>query len=173
MSEAGEATTTTTTITLPQAPAEAAAAVPQDPAPKSPVGSGASQAAAPAPAALVAGNPGGDAAPAATGTAAPASSAHAGSEDAEKKVLGESGRGGWGLLRVGPAAAGGRARAGSCGCISHRGGGVTVGSPALVAAAGRPCRGSRVSARRPAHLAVPCAPLPVPGQQAGVLTFVT
>uniref|UniRef100_A0A667GWC2 Y-box binding protein 3 n=1 Tax=Lynx canadensis TaxID=61383 RepID=A0A667GWC2_LYNCA len=88
MSEAGEATTTTSTsTTLPQAPAEAAAAAPQDPAPKSPVGSGAPQAAAPAPAALVAGNPGGDAAPAATGTAAPASSAPAGSEDAEKKVL--------------------------------------------------------------------------------------
>uniref|UniRef100_A0A8D2KDH5 Y-box binding protein 3 n=1 Tax=Urocitellus parryii TaxID=9999 RepID=A0A8D2KDH5_UROPR len=86
MSEAGEATSTTTT-TLPQAPAEAAAAAPQDPAPKSPVGSGAPQAVAPAPAALVAGNPGGDAAPAATGTAAPASSATAGSEDAEKKVL--------------------------------------------------------------------------------------
>lgn len=89
MSEAGEATSTTTT-TLPQAPAEAAAAALQDPAPKSPVGSGAPQAVAPAPAALVAGNPGGDAAPAATGTAAPASSATAGSEDAEKKVLGES-----------------------------------------------------------------------------------
>uniref|UniRef100_M3YK60 Y-box binding protein 3 n=1 Tax=Mustela putorius furo TaxID=9669 RepID=M3YK60_MUSPF len=87
MSEAGEATSTTSTTTLPQAPAEAAAAAPQDPAPKSPVGSGASQAAAPAPAALVAGNPGGDAAPAATGTAAPASSAPAGGEDAEKKVL--------------------------------------------------------------------------------------
>ncbi|KAM5173308.1 Y-box-binding protein 3 isoform 2-T2 [Callospermophilus lateralis] len=86
MSEAGEATSTTST-TLPQAPAEAAAAAPQDPAPKSPVGSGAPQAVAPAPAALVAGNPGGDAAPAATGTAAPASSATAGSEDAEKKVL--------------------------------------------------------------------------------------
>uniref|UniRef100_A0A8C4MDJ9 Y-box binding protein 3 n=1 Tax=Equus asinus asinus TaxID=83772 RepID=A0A8C4MDJ9_EQUAS len=85
MSEAGEATTTTTT--LPQAPAEAAPAAPQDPAPKSPGGSGAPQAAAPAPGALVAGNPGGDAAPAATGTAAPASSAPAGSEDAEKKVL--------------------------------------------------------------------------------------
>ncbi|XP_003405657.1 Y-box-binding protein 3 isoform X2 [Loxodonta africana] len=84
MSEAGEATTTTN---LPQAPAEAAAAAPQDPAPKSPAGSGAPQAAAPAPAALVAGNPGGDAAPAAAGTAAPASSATAGSEDAEKKVL--------------------------------------------------------------------------------------
>ncbi|KAM4797611.1 Y-box-binding protein 3-like [Urocitellus parryii] len=83
MSEAGEATSTTTT-TLPQAPAEASAAAPQDPAP---VGSGAPQAVAPAPAALVAGNPGGDAAPAATGTAAPASSATAGSEDAEKKVL--------------------------------------------------------------------------------------
>ncbi|XP_040344855.1 Y-box-binding protein 3 isoform X3 [Herpailurus yagouaroundi] len=88
MSEAGEATTTTSTsTTLPQAPAEAAAAAPQDPAPKSPVGSGAPQAAAPAPAAHVAENPGGDAAPAATGTAAPASSAPAGSEDAEKKVL--------------------------------------------------------------------------------------
>ncbi|XP_059042070.1 Y-box-binding protein 3 isoform X2 [Mustela lutreola] len=87
MSEAGEATSTTSTTTLPQAPAEAAAAAPQDPAPKSPVGSGASQAAAPAPAALVAGNPGGDAAPAATGTAAPASSAPAGGEDPEKKVL--------------------------------------------------------------------------------------
>ncbi|XP_061061434.1 Y-box-binding protein 3 isoform X1 [Eubalaena glacialis] len=88
MSEAGEATTTTTT--LPQAPAEAAAAAPQDPAPKSPAGGGgggAPQAPAPAPAALVAGNPGGDAAPAAPGTAARASSAAAGSEDAEKKVL--------------------------------------------------------------------------------------
>ena len=87
MSEAGEATTTTTT--LPQAPAEAAAAAPQDPAPKSPegCGGGAPQAPAPAPAALVAGNPGGDAAPAAPGTAAPASSPAAGSEDAEKKVL--------------------------------------------------------------------------------------
>ncbi|XP_059880283.1 Y-box-binding protein 3 isoform X2 [Lagenorhynchus albirostris] len=87
MSEAGEATTTTTT--LPQAPAEAAAAAPQDPAPKSPAGGGggAPQAPAPAPAALVAGNPGVDAAPADPGTAAPASSAAAGSEDAEKKVL--------------------------------------------------------------------------------------
>lgn len=84
MSEAGEATTTTT---LPQAPAEADAAAPQDPAPKSAVGGGAPQAAAPAPAAHVAGNPGGDAAPAATGPAAPASSVPAGSEDAEKKVL--------------------------------------------------------------------------------------
>ncbi|XP_032974151.1 Y-box-binding protein 3 isoform X4 [Rhinolophus ferrumequinum] len=87
MSEAGEATTTTTTTTLPQAPAEADAAAPQDPAPKSTVGGGAPQAAAPAPAAHVAGNPGGDAAPAATGPAAPASSVPAGSEDAEKKVL--------------------------------------------------------------------------------------
>ncbi|XP_034884110.1 Y-box-binding protein 3 isoform X2 [Mirounga leonina] len=85
MSEAGEATTTTPP--LPQAPAEAAAAAPQDPAPKSPVGGGAPPAAAPAPAALVAGSPGGDAAPAAPGTAAAASSAPAGSEDAEKKVL--------------------------------------------------------------------------------------
>ncbi|KAM6215125.1 Y-box-binding protein 3 isoform 2-T2 [Rhynchocyon petersi] len=82
MSEAGEATTT-----LPQAPAEAAAAASQDPAPKSQVGSGAPQAAAPASTAPVTGNPGGDAAPAATDTAAPASSATAGSEDAEKKVL--------------------------------------------------------------------------------------
>ncbi|KAL0605923.1 Y-box-binding protein 3 [Plecturocebus cupreus] len=80
MSEAGEATATTTT--LPQAPAEAAAAAPQDPAPKIPAGSGAPQAAAMALAALVAGNPGEDAAPAATGTAAAA-----GSEDAEKKAL--------------------------------------------------------------------------------------
>jgi hypothetical protein len=87
MSEAGEATTTITT-SVPQAPAEAAAAAPQDPAPKSPAGSSAPQAAAPA--ALVAGNPSGDAAPSATGTAAPASSATASSEDAEKKVLGES-----------------------------------------------------------------------------------
>uniref|UniRef100_A0A2K5EDF2 CSD domain-containing protein n=1 Tax=Aotus nancymaae TaxID=37293 RepID=A0A2K5EDF2_AOTNA len=69
VSEAGEATTT-----LPQAPAEAAAAAPQDPAPKSPGGSGAPR---PRPRR----NPGGDAAPATTGTAA------AGSEDAEKKVL--------------------------------------------------------------------------------------
>ncbi|KAL0612451.1 Y-box-binding protein 3 [Plecturocebus cupreus] len=82
MSEAGEVAATTNT--LPQAPAEAAAAAPQDPAPKIPAGSGAPQAAATAPAALVAGKPGGDAAPAATGTAAAA-----GSEDAEKKVLGQ------------------------------------------------------------------------------------
>uniref|UniRef100_A0A2I3H0Q7 Y-box binding protein 3 n=1 Tax=Nomascus leucogenys TaxID=61853 RepID=A0A2I3H0Q7_NOMLE len=66
------------------APTEAAAAAPQDPAPKTVR----PQAAAPAPAAHVAGNPGGDAAPAATGTAAAASLATvAGSEDAEKKVL--------------------------------------------------------------------------------------
>lgn len=116
MSEAGEATSTTSTAAaapsssapittaaaLPQAPAEAA---PQDPAPKSPAGGGAPP--APAPAALVSGNPGGDAAP---GTAAPASSAAVGSEDAEKKVLGESGgedrggRGGW-PLRAGARAA--------------------------------------------------------------------
>lgn len=115
MSEAGEATSTTSTAAaapsssapittaaaLPQAPAEAA---PQDPAPKSPAGGGAPP--APAPAALVSGNPGGDAAP---GTAAPASSAAVGSEDAEKKVLGESGgedrgEGGW-PLRAGARAA--------------------------------------------------------------------
>lgn len=82
MSEAGEATTGGTT--LPQAAADAPAAAPPDPAPKSPAASGAPQ--APAPAALLAGSPGGDAAPG----PAPASSAPAGSEDAEKKVLGES-----------------------------------------------------------------------------------
>ncbi|XP_062971884.1 Y-box-binding protein 3-like isoform X1 [Cynocephalus volans] len=75
MSEAGQATTAAAAAAaLPKAPAEAAAAAPQDPAPKSRVGSGAPQPAAPAPAALVAGKPGGTAAP-------------AGSEDAEKKVL--------------------------------------------------------------------------------------
>ncbi|XP_055467447.1 Y-box-binding protein 3 [Psammomys obesus] len=62
MSEAGEATTGGTT--LPQAAADAPAAAPPDPA-------------------LLAGSPGGDAAPG----PAPASSAPAGSEDAEKKVL--------------------------------------------------------------------------------------
>lgn len=82
MSEAGEATTGGTT--LPQAAADAPAAAPPDPAPKSPAAGGAPQ--APAPAALLAGSPGGDAAPG----PAPASSAPAGSEDAEKKVLGES-----------------------------------------------------------------------------------
>ncbi|CAO2606903.1 Y-box-binding protein 3, partial [Lemmus lemmus] len=79
MSEAGEATTGGTT--LPQAAAEAPATAPQDPAPKSPAAGGAPQ--APAPAALLAGSPGGDATPG----PAPASSAPAGSEDAEKKVL--------------------------------------------------------------------------------------
>lgn len=150
MSEAGEATTTTSTsTTLPQAPAEAAAAAPQDPAPKSPVGSGAPQAAAPAPAALVAGNPGGDAAPAATGTAAPASSAPAGSEDAEKKVLGESGPGGWGPLRVGRAA--GHVRAAPA-AFPTGGAGVTAGGPQ------RPGPQPARPVGLPGARAPPCAP---------------
>ncbi|XP_048191133.1 Y-box-binding protein 3 isoform X2 [Perognathus longimembris pacificus] len=78
MSEAGEATAAAATAaaSLPPgpAPAPAPAAAP-DPAPKSPAAGGAAPA-------LAAGNPGGDAAPAAPGPAAPA-----GGEDAEKKVL--------------------------------------------------------------------------------------
>uniref|UniRef100_A0A8D2DJL3 CSD domain-containing protein n=1 Tax=Sciurus vulgaris TaxID=55149 RepID=A0A8D2DJL3_SCIVU len=84
MSEAGEATTT---ATLPQAPAAVDASAPQDSVPKSPVNSSAPHAVAPAPSAHVAGNPGGDAAPAVTRNAAPASSATAGSVDAQRKVL--------------------------------------------------------------------------------------
>ncbi|XP_047390044.1 Y-box-binding protein 3-like isoform X2 [Sciurus carolinensis] len=84
MSEAGEATTT---ATLPQDPVAVDASAPQDSVPKSPVNSSAPHAVAPAPSAHVAGNPGGDAAPAVTRNAAPASSATAGSVDAQKKVL--------------------------------------------------------------------------------------
>ena len=78
---------------------------------------------APAPAALVSGNPGGDAAP---GTAAPASSAAVGSEDAEKKVLGESGgedggaAPGWGRGR--------RARVGNSSRLSGRDGARSPGT---------------------------------------------